>query len=75
MEIEEKIKKLIKDRIDPALALDGGNVEFVDFQEGVVKVRMGGGCAACPMRQFTLVSLIEKTLTENVPEVEKVENV
>lgn len=65
-------KKVIVERINPGLALDGGGVEIVSFKDGVLKVRLMGGCAGCPMRQLTLTNFIEKAIVEHVPEVTKV---
>ena len=69
-QVEEAIKK-----IRPMLQADGGDVEFVDVEDGVVKVRLQGACAGCPMSQMTLAFGIEKALKERIPEVKKVEAV
>lgn len=72
---EQEIKEAI-DEIRPQLQADGGDVEFVDVtDDGVVKVRLVGACAGCPMSTMTLAMGIEKTLKEKIPEVEKVEAV
>lgn len=72
--MKDKIEKLLEE-IRPALQADGGDVEFVDFEDGVVKVRLKGACAGCPMSQLTLQMGIEKKLKDEIPEVEKVEAV
>jgi Fe-S cluster biogenesis protein NfuA len=69
-QIEEAIKK-----IRPMLQADGGDVEFVDEEDGVVKVRLQGACAGCPMSQMTIKNGIEKILKEQIPEVKSVEAV
>lgn len=62
------------DEIRPALQADGGNVEFVDFNdEGVVLVRLQGACSGCPSASMTLKMGIERTLKEKVPGVTAVE--
>ncbi len=61
--------------IRPGLQADGGDVELVDIEDGVVKVRLKGACAGCPMSQMTLTFGIERVLKERVPEVKKVEAV
>lgn len=72
---EQEIKEAI-DEVRPQLQADGGDVEFVDVtDDGVVKVRLVGACAGCPMSTMTLAMGIEKTLKEKIPEVEKVEAV
>lgn len=63
------------DKIRPALQADGGDVELVDVDGGVVKVRLVGACRGCPMSQLTLANGVERVLKENVPGVERVEPV
>jgi len=73
--MREKIEKVLNE-IRPGLEADGGNVELVDVTEdGVVKVRLTGACAGCPMSTMTLKMAIEKRLKEQVPEVKTVEQV
>jgi Fe-S cluster biogenesis protein NfuA len=69
-QVEEAIKK-----IRPMLQADGGDVEFVDIEDGVVKVRLQGACAGCPMSQMTVKNGIEKLLKQEIPEVKSVESV
>ena len=70
--MREKVEKALK-KIRPFLQADGGNVSLVDVTEdGVVKVKLIGACAGCPMSQMTLKSGIERTLKKEVPEVKKV---
>ncbi len=72
---EEKVKEVI-DEIRPQLQADGGDVKLVEVtDEGIVKVKLVGACAGCPMSTMTLAMGIEKTLKEKIPEVEKVEQV
>ncbi len=70
--METRIKQVL-DGIRPALQADGGDVEFVDFHDGIVTVRMKGACGGCPMSQMTLKQGIEARLKAAVPEVEAVE--
>lgn len=58
--------------VRPALQRDGGDVEFVSVEDGVVKVRLVGRCGGCPMSQMTLKNFIEETLKEAVPGVTEV---
>jgi Fe-S cluster biogenesis protein NfuA len=70
--MKQKVEAALK-TIRPSLQADGGDVELVDVSEdGVVKVRLKGACAGCPMSQMTLSQGIEKTLKQAVPEVTKV---
>ena len=66
--MKEKVEKVL-DEIRPMLMRDGGNVELVSIDGGVVKVRLQGACAGCPMSQMTLRNGIEKVLKEKIPEV------
>jgi len=58
--------------IKPALQADGGDVELVDINGGVVKLRLTGACGACPMATMTLKNIVERTIKEHVPEVKEV---
>jgi Fe-S cluster biogenesis protein NfuA len=59
-------------KIRPALVADGGDVKLVDVSEGVVKLKLTGACAGCPMATMTLKGGIERVLKEQVPEVKEV---
>ena len=72
--MKERIQKEI-DKIRPQLQADGGDVEFVDYADGVLKVRLRGACAGCPMSQMTLKNGIEKVLKKEIPEIKSVESV
>ena len=72
--MQEKIKEVL-DKIRPSLQADGGDVELVAVEGGVVKVRLKGACAGCPMSQMTLKNGIEKLLKREVPGVTAVEGV
>ncbi|HPA14701.1 MAG TPA: NifU family protein [Desulfobacterales bacterium] len=72
--MKEKVQEAIN-KIRPMLQRDGGDVELVDVVDGVVKVRLKGACAGCPMSQMTLKRGIEKFLKHEIPEVESVESV
>lgn len=69
------IKKVIEEEIRPAVALDGGDVTFADFVDGVVSVHMRGSCAGCPSSVMTLKDGIEVRLKEVVPSVREVVSV
>ena len=71
--MEEDVKKAIEE-IRPHLQADGGDVEFVEVaDEGIVKVRLLGACAGCPMRQMTLTHGISNFIKKKVPEVKEVQ--
>ena len=69
--MKEKVEKAL-DKIRPALMADGGNVELVEVKDGVVKVKLTGACAGCPMSQMTLKMGIERTLKNEIPEIKEV---
>ena len=73
--MREKIEKALSD-IRPALQADGGDVELVDVENGIiVKVRLTGACSGCPMSEMTLKQGIEQHIKKAVPEVLSVEEV
>jgi Fe-S cluster biogenesis protein NfuA len=72
--MREKVEAAL-DEIRPGLQADGGDVELVDIEDGVVKVRLKGACAGCPMSQMTLTFGIEKVLKERIPEIKRVKAV
>jgi len=60
------------DKVRPALIADGGNVELVEVKDGVVKLKLTGHCAGCPMSMMTLKNGIERMLKQEIPEVKQV---
>ncbi len=72
-EIVKKIKELIDTYVKPAVEMDGGNIEFKAFKEGVVEVILQGSCSGCPSSTVTLKAGIEGMLKRMVPEVQSVE--
>lgn len=67
-EIETKIIEIL-DRIRPYLENDGGNLEYIKFEEGIVYVKLLGACAGCSMIDITLKDGIEAMLMDEIPEV------
>jgi NFU1 iron-sulfur cluster scaffold homolog, mitochondrial len=74
-ETVKRIKQLLEDNIRPAVAMDGGDVIFESFTDGVVRLRMQGACSGCPSSTMTLKMGIEGLLTRMVPGVKQVESV
>ena len=72
-EIENKVIDII-DNLRPFLINDGGNIEFVKYENGIVYIKMMGACSNCEMLDLTLKDGIETALTSEVPEVIKVVN-
>ena len=71
--MKEKVQAAI-DKIRPMLQADGGDVELVSVENGIVKVRLTGACAGCPMSQMTLKNGIERALKQQIPEIKSVES-
>jgi Fe-S cluster biogenesis protein NfuA len=69
--MKEKVEAVLN-QIKPALQADGGDVELVDISDGVVKVRLTGACAGCPMSTMTLRMGIERVLKEQIPDIMEV---
>jgi len=69
--MKEKVEKALA-KIRPALQADGGDVELVGVEGGVVKLKLKGSCAGCPMSTMTLKQGIERILKQEVPEVKEV---
>lgn len=68
----EKIKQVIATEINPQLALHAGGCELIDVEDGIVTLRMYGGCSGCPSSAITLFNGIVPILKEHVPEVRDV---
>jgi Fe-S cluster biogenesis protein NfuA len=71
-EVEEKIKKILDEEIRPAVAMDGGDITFDKYDNGVVYLFLQGSCAGCPSSTMTLKMGIETRLREMIPEIKEV---
>ena len=71
-EIVTQIKELLETRVRPAVAMDGGDIIFQDFEDGVVYLHMQGSCSGCPSSTATLKAGIENMLRHYIPEVREV---
>jgi Fe-S cluster biogenesis protein NfuA len=74
-EIERKIREILDNEIRPAVAMDGGDITFEKFEDGVVYVYLQGACAGCPSSTATLKMGIEARLRDAIPEVQEVVSV
>lgn len=72
--MKEQVSAVI-DEIRPLLQADGGDIELVGVEDGVVKVRLRGACAGCPGAQMTLKMAVERRIKSKVPEIRRVESV
>ena len=73
MKVEERVIEII-DILKPFLASEGGNIEFVKYEDGIVYIKMLGACAECMYVDDTISSSIESTIMEEIPEVKGVIN-
>ena len=71
-EIEQKIVKILDQKIRPAVARDGGDIKFKEFKNGVVKVQLQGSCSGCPSSTMTLKKGVQNLLCHYLPEVKEV---
>jgi Fe-S cluster biogenesis protein NfuA len=74
-DIEKQIMELIETRVRPAVAMDGGDIVYRGFEDGIVQLELHGSCSGCPSSTATLKSGIENMLKHYVPEVISVEAV
>jgi len=72
--IGDRVKKALE-QVRPQLQADGGDIEYVGFDNGIVKVKLKGACNGCPMSAMTLQWGVENFLKKSIPEVTKVEAV
>lgn len=72
--IRQRVEEAL-DRIRPALQADGGDVELLEIDVPVARVKMVGACGGCPMSMMTLKAGIEAAIVETVPEITSVEGV
>ena len=73
-EIELKIIALI-DKMRPFLISDGGDIEYIKYENNIVYVKLIGACAGCSMIDITLKDGIEEMITSEIPEVKEVINI
>ena len=67
-----KIQTVIDDQINPQLAMHAGGCELIDYENGIVTLKLFGGCSGCPSSRITLFNGIIPILKENIPEIEDV---
>jgi Fe-S cluster biogenesis protein NfuA len=72
-EIEQQIAEIIETKVRPAVAMDGGDIIYKSFEDGIVKVELFGACAGCPSSIVTLKNGIESMLKHYIPEVKEVQ--
>tara|TARA_B100001027_G_scaffold215183_1_gene188669 strand:+ start:1634 stop:1915 length:282 start_codon:yes stop_codon:yes gene_type:complete len=73
-EIIEKIKFVLEDKIKPSVAMHGGFINFISYEDGHLKLEMAGSCSGCAMSQVTLKQGVESMMKHYVPEVMSIES-
>lgn len=74
MDLFEQVEDVLN-KLRPYIHRDGGDVELVDIEDGIVKLRLLGACGSCPSSTITLKAGIERALTEEIPEIIEVQQV
>ena len=74
-DIEKKIISILETKIRPAVAKDGGDIKFKEFQDGIVKVQLQGSCSGCPSSTMALKQGVQNLLCHYIPEIKEVEAV
>jgi Fe-S cluster biogenesis protein NfuA len=70
--MEDKIKKVLKEKVDPLLASHFGGVILTAFENGVAYVKLTGSCSTCPSAQYTVEDVVKEIVLTEIPEVEDV---
>ncbi len=70
--MEDKIRKVLEEKVDPVLASHYGGVILVGFENNIAKVRLTGACSGCPSAQNTIEDVVKEILTAELPEIEDV---
>lgn len=72
--MQDEVERVLERNIRPALRADGGDIELVEVNEdlGEVKVRLQGACAGCPLSQMTSLTVVERILRQEIPEIKRV---
>ena len=72
-EVEDRIIKVLDEKVRPAVAKDGGDIKFKSFKDGIVLVELQGSCSGCPSSLMTLKQGVQNLLCHYVQEVKSVE--
>ena len=72
-DIEKKIITILETKVKPAVANDGGDIKFVNYKDGIVKVKLQGSCSGCPSSVITLKRGVQNLLQHYIPDIKQVE--
>jgi Fe-S cluster biogenesis protein NfuA len=67
------VARVLAQEVGPAMAMNGTTFAVIDFNDGVVRLRLGGGCCGCPSTIMAVLTGIEQELRKRIPEVEYLE--
>ena len=70
--MEEKIKKVLEEKVNPLLAAHYGAATLSEYEKGVAKIRLTGACSSCPSAQYTIEDVVKGAVLESLPEVKDV---
>ena len=70
--MEEQIKKVLKEKVDPVLAAHYGGAMLTGYENGVAMVKLTGACASCPSAQSTIDDVVKSIVMENIPGIKDV---
>lgn len=70
--MEEQIKKVLKEKVDPVLAAHYGGAVLTGYEDGVAMVKLTGACASCPSAQSTIEDVVKSIVMENIPGIKDV---
>jgi Fe-S cluster biogenesis protein NfuA len=72
-DLKIRVAQVLAEEVRPVLGMDGGDLELLDIQDGVVQVRLTGGCGGCPGTLMAMIMGIEQELRKRIPEVQYLE--
>jgi len=75
MSLRDRVTEVLAREVGPALAMDGTQIEVIDIEDGVARLRLGGVCGSCPGSIMSVVNGIEEELRKHVPEIWSIEAV
>jgi Fe-S cluster biogenesis protein NfuA len=74
-QLRERVAQVLAEEIGPALQMDGIEIEILDVEDGVARVRLPGACVTCPSTVMTMVMALEQELCRRIPEIKYLEAV
>lgn len=74
-DVKERVARVLSEEVGPLLQMDAGSIEVLGVEDGIVRVRFHGACAACPGTVMALLMGVEQELRQRLPEVEYLEAV